>query len=174
MSHVEPYSDIFRILFNPCICNRVTFRTLAHLELEASSESLSSMEDNQAYSEPWHSQYRLLKHFQGYLGIFIDTYSTTPTGVQLGGREGPHLRFFENRKKCPDCDHLWVKFFIQNVVLRVLRRKDSRIFPCQDIFLVFLMNVYRSAPVSETSLALKNFCLRACFQSLFFLQKAPS
>ena len=44
------------------------------------------MQDDHVYSEPWHSQNSLLKHFQGYLGIFrdIDAYLTTPTGVQIG------------------------------------------------------------------------------------------
>ena len=34
------------------------------------------------------------------------------------------LSFFKNRKKCPDCLHLWIKFSIPNVVLRVSRRKN--------------------------------------------------
>ena len=49
----------------------------------------------------------LCKHFQGYLVIFKDTdaYSSTLTGM--------HLR----AEKSPDSVHLWVKLFIQNVVL---------------------------------------------------------
>ena len=56
------------------------------------------MSDDQAYSEPWHSQNSLFKHFQGYLGIFRDNdvYSATLTGAQLGGREEPSLYFFQN------------------------------------------------------------------------------
>ena len=48
------------------------------------------MLDDHAYSEPWPSQNNLFKYFQGYLGIFmnIDAYSTTLTGVQLGGMGG--------------------------------------------------------------------------------------
>ena len=68
----------------------------------------------------------------------IDVYSATLTGAQLGrgggGKASPAL--FENRKKCPDfgkkgpdCVHLWVKFSIQNVVLRVSRRKNLKMFP---------------------------------------------
>ena len=56
-----------------------------------------------------------------------------------GGR--PPLPYFENRKKvpwfckkCPDCVHLWVKFSIQNVILRMFRRKNSQIFPCVAFF----------------------------------------
>ena len=48
---------------------------------------------------------------------------------------------FENRKKCPNfgkkgpnCVHLSVKFSIQNVVLRVSRRKNSKIFPWGSLF----------------------------------------
>ena len=54
-----------------------------------------------------------------------------------GERGGLPSPFFENRKKCPDfwkkgpdCVYLWVKFSIQNVVLRVSRRKNSKMFPC--------------------------------------------
>ena len=56
------------------------------------------MEDDQAYSEPWHSKSRLFKYFQGYLGIFrdIDAYSATFTGAQLGGRGNSPLHFYEN------------------------------------------------------------------------------
>ena len=71
-----------------------------------------------------------------------DWYSST--GAQLGGegRRSP-LPFFENqkkypdfRKKGPDCVHPYVKFTIQNVVLRVSKRKKITIFPC--FFLEFL------------------------------------
>ena len=56
-----------------------------------------------------------------------------------GGGEGGRfpLPFFVNGRKCPDfgkkgfnCVYPWVKSFIQNVVLRVTRRKSSKIFPC--------------------------------------------
>ena len=47
------------------------------------------MQDDRAYSGPWHCQNSLFKHFQGYLGIFraINAYSATLTGAQLGLRE---------------------------------------------------------------------------------------
>ena len=58
------------------------------------------------------------------------------TSAQLGGGERHSLPFFENRKNCPDfgekspdCVHLWVKFSIQNAVLRVSRRKKSQSCP---------------------------------------------
>ena len=37
-------------------------------------------------------------------------------------------------KQGSDCAHLWIKFFIQNVILRVSRRKNSKMF---SFFLVF-------------------------------------
>ena len=49
------------------------------------------------------------------------------------GGGGLPFHFFENRKKNPDlgkkgphCLHVWVKFSIQNVVLRVSRRKKAK------------------------------------------------
>ena len=74
--------------------------------------------------EPWHS---LLQHFEGYSSIFrdIDVYSATLTGVQLGRRGEAFPVLFQNREKSPDfgkkspyCSHFWVKFYIQNVVLK--------------------------------------------------------
>ena len=58
------------------------------------------MSDNHAYSELWHSQNSLFRHFQRYLGIFrdIDAYSVTPTGAQLGGRGEASLAVFEIKK----------------------------------------------------------------------------
>ena len=71
-----------------------------------------------------------------------------------GGGVGRHpLPFFENRKhwsdfgkKGPDCVHLWVKFSIQNVVLKVSRRKKSQIFPCGSFFLLFLTKCLSKCP----------------------------
>ena len=54
-----------------------------------------------------------------------------------GGRGEACPILFENRKKCPDfgkkgpgCVHLWGKIFIENIVLRVSRRKNFKLFPC--------------------------------------------
>ena len=52
------------------------------------------------------------------------------------GEASPAL--FWKPKKCPDCVHLWVKFSIQNVVLKLSRRKNSNILPCGAFFLVFV------------------------------------
>ena len=65
------------------------------------------------------------------------TFNKVPecfAGAQQGEGGGwrPPLLFFENQKKCPDfrkkgldCVHPYVKCTIQNVVLRVCKRKNS-------------------------------------------------
>ena len=56
---------------------------------------------------------------------------------QLGKRGEASPALFENQKKGPDLEkkgpdgvHLWVKFSIQNGVLGVSWRKNSKMFPC--------------------------------------------
>ena len=68
----------------------------------------------------------MIRDIHGYWCIFNNTYSRTSRAEGGGGGA-----FFENRKrfpdfgkKDPDCVHLW--FPIQNVVLRVSRRKNSK------------------------------------------------
>ena len=39
MRHTEQFLDLFRTLCNPCIYNRTIFRTLAYLEIKASSKT---------------------------------------------------------------------------------------------------------------------------------------
>ena len=113
----------------PCqIQNRRLFRTGGIYKI------LSNMEDDPAYSKPWHSHKVLCKYFEGYFGKFRDTdaYSVTLTGLQLRRRVKASLVFFENRKNSPefgkkdsDCIHYWVKISIRDVVLRVFRRNGS-------------------------------------------------
>ena len=63
--------------------------------------------------------------------------------------ERPLLPFFKNHKKChSDSVHLWVKISIQNVVLRVSRRKNSKIFPCGTFFFKFLTKCLSKWPNS--------------------------
>ena len=68
------------------------------------------------------------KFIQAFSRIFgdIDVYSATLTDTQLGQRGEASPGLFENQKKCldfgkkgPDCVHFWIKFSIQNAVLRV-------------------------------------------------------
>ena len=58
-------------------------------------------------------------------------------------------QFSSNGLPCPylkieNCVHLWVRFSIQNVILEVSSRKNSKIFPAF-FFLCFWWNVYQSA-----------------------------
>ena len=56
------------------------------------------------------------------------------------------LLFWE--RKGPDCVHQWITFFVQNVVLRLIRRENSKMFSCRVFFsYVFGKNVYESALV---------------------------
>ena len=104
-----------------------------------------------------HIQKSIFKHFQKYLGIFRDfhAYSVTLTGAYLGEGEEASTALFKNRKTCPDfwneghdCSHIWVKFFIQNVVLRLSKREKPKMFPCGASFLVFLMKFVSKCPRS--------------------------
>ena len=75
-----------------------------------------------------------------------------------GGEGRPPRCPFENQKtspdfgkKGPDLVHLSVKFSIQNIVLRVSRRKNSKMYPCRTLFpCVFdktfehVLNTYKS------------------------------
>ena len=79
---------------------------------------------------------------------------TVIPGAQLVGKGGrPPLPFFENKEKCPDfgkkhpdCGHPWVKSAIQNVVLKVSKRKNSKIFSSGAFFLGFLIKCLSNCP----------------------------
>ena len=71
----------------------------------------------------------------------IEAYSTILTNTQLERRGEVSPALFENRKKSldfgkkgPDCVHHWVKLSIQNVVLRVSRRKEVQNISRRDLF----------------------------------------
>ena len=83
LKHTEPYSDIVRI-YSPCIKNSAIFRTLAHLDSEASLKTCQTCKMIRHIQGPGIIS-NLPKPFQGYLGIFrdIDAYSATLTGAQL-------------------------------------------------------------------------------------------
>ena len=61
-----------------------------------------------------------------------------------------HSGIFKYR--CPDYVHLWVKFFIQNLVVRVSSRKKNKMFPCGAFFLVFLRKCLFKYPSSTKPL----------------------
>ena len=64
--------------------------------------------------------------------------------AQLGGREwetglsDPFLKIKKSNLILKKIQPDFVKFSIQNVVLRVSRRKNSKNFPCEVFFIVFL------------------------------------
>ena len=112
----------------------------------------------------------------------IDAYLATLTGAQLGKMGWTLLLFFffENWKKCsnfgreksPDCVHFWIKFSIQNVVLRTSWRMIYKMFLCRVIFsCFFFMKCLLKRPNSiKPPLPWKSSCYapaRALFRTLF-------
>ena len=78
-------------------------------------------------------------------------------GGETKGRGLP-LLFFKNVKKCLnfakkglDYVHIWVEFFIWNIVLTVPRRKNSKRFPCRTFFCVILTKCLSKYPSSMKS-----------------------
>ena len=100
--YIEVYSVIFRILCNPCIYNRIIFRTLAHLDPQASSKACGTRKMIRYIQSPGIIRTVFSSIFKGYLVILsvINAYSATPTGAQLGVKGSSPLSFFENQKKC--------------------------------------------------------------------------
>ena len=107
----------------------------------------------------------------------------TLTSAQLGAKGEASPTLFEHRKnfpdswrKDPDCVHHWAKFFIQNVVLGVSTRKNSKMFPYRasfsrafDEIFIQMRNLHKPLPLAQN-----NLWLCTCIQILFFLQSAPS
>ena len=90
------------------------------------------MYDDQAYSEHWHSQNNyssIFKDMQVYSGILMHIQPHSQVRNQEG--RGEALPAY---KKSPDCFHLFVKFPIQNVLLRVSSRRNSKSFSCGFFF----------------------------------------
>ena len=80
------------------------------------------------------------KDIQGYWCLFRHTHRHAVRGR---GKISPAI--FENWKKCPDFSkkvpknvELWVIIPIQNLVIRVSTRRNSKMFPYGSLFLVFL------------------------------------
>ena len=72
-------------------------------------------------------------------------------------------------EKCPDCVYLWNKFLIQNVVLRVFKRKNSKNFPCGALITFVLDEMFIEVSLfQEISSTLKNSSLHSCVSSKYF------
>ena len=70
-------------------------------------------------------------------------------GGEVGSPLLPFLKIEKSAlifwKKAPDSFHFWIKYSIENVVLRVSWRKNSKIFPVGPFF-VFLTNFLSKCP----------------------------
>ena len=109
-----------------------------------------------------------LRHIQTYSGI-TEAYGAIIRHIRNSTEEASSA-LFENQRRFPDfgnksldCFNLWIRFSIQNLVLRVSRKKNPKCFPGGSLFLVFFVcflvffvlltcfgNVYQSALVSQT------------------------
>ena len=94
----------------------------------------------------------IFKDIQGCLGILMHIQPHSQARDQ--GREERHpLPFSKIEKRVLICVldsvHLWIKYFIQNVVLRGSTKKNSRMFPCRDSFSRFLTKSQSNCPSSS-------------------------
>ena len=94
-----------------------------------------------------------LPFFNSSLNYILALVKCFITGAQLGGRGRSPLLFFEDRKKCPDfgkkgpnCVHPWVESSIPNAVLRVSRRKSSKLFANWAFFVCVFDGKFIEAP----------------------------
>lgn len=84
----------------------------------------------------------------------VEFYLRNAVHAQLGG--GGKALFWKSKnvhwfwEKDPDFAHLWLKFSIQGVPLRVSRRKKTQFFPSRAFLsCAFERNIYQSAPISR-------------------------
>ena len=122
----------------------------------------------------------IFRDIQGYRYIFSYTHRRAIREEPLSSAS-PAL--FENQNKCPDfgkkdpdCAYLWVKFSIQNVVLRVSWKKNSKMFPYEVPFSCIVDKMFIEVAYfhNSPSPTLKKFWLRICIQTLLYWQNAPS
>ena len=88
------------------------------------------------------------------------------------GEASPAL--FENRKNCldfgkkgPSCVNLWVKFFIQKVVLSISRKKNSKMFASGNSFSRVFDEKFMEVPQFYKPF-IKNIQSSDIFSTLFF------
>ena len=180
---MEPHSDIFRTWCNTCMYNCVILRILAYLEPEASSKACWTCKMIMHILSQWHSQKSLFKNFQGYSEIFRECIFNHTNTRATRGRGEAATALFENRKKCPDfgkkgpdCVQFWVKFSIQNVVLRLSTGKISKMFFCMASYScvfneMFIVVLFFHKPPPP---ALKDFCLSTAFRHYILFASASS
>ena len=97
-------------------------------------------------NETFHLNEQILNIYFTYKNVKCQVRRST----RGGGLPCPFLKIKKSalilEKKCPDCVHPQVKFAIQNVVLRVSKRKNSKIFSCVAFFLDFLIKCLSKCP----------------------------
>ena len=156
LRHIEAYSGIdahwviFRHIRNYCVTLEymtAIFKTLAHLEPQASSKACQTCKMVRHIQSPdieWLIQAfsRLIRDIQGCWCIFSHIYRH-PTREEAKPPLLYFLKFEKDalilEKKGLDCVHLWVKFSIQNVVQEYLGEKASKMFSAEPFFVVLLM-----------------------------------
>ena len=91
------------------------------------------------------------------------------------GEASPAL--FENRKNCldfgkkgPGCVNLWVKFFIQNVVLSMSRKKNSKMFASGNSFSCVFDEKFMEVYEKFYKPFIKNIQSSDIFSTLFFFR----
>ena len=124
-SHSQTHSKLLHI--KPChVQNLGLFRTRGMLK------------GRRTYQMIMHIQRIVRTVFQAFWCILSHTHRRTTKG-ERGGERNTLIVLG------------WVKRFCQNIVSRVSRRKNSKMFPCGGLFLLFFWrNVYESALVPQT------------------------
>ena len=119
ISSIDPYSDMFGTLHNPCIYNCALFKTLAYLVPDSSSKVCWTCHMIMHIQNPCIEQFiqtfsRIFTHIQRYWCTSSQKHRCATRGR---GEASPVC--FENQKQCSDfekkfsdCVHLWVKFSI--------------------------------------------------------------
>ena len=159
LRQIKRYSGIFRPLCNTSRYNHAIFKTLTHLEPEASSKAcrtckmMRHIHSLGKVRTVYSGISRIFRDIPWYWWIFCHTITSAQLGMGGGGEGGAEgrwgggrnlpCRFFKIEKsalifekKYPDHVHLWVKSSIQNVVLRVSRQKSAKCSPAEPFFLV--------------------------------------
>ena len=138
LGYIEPYSDRFRTLCKPCIYTCAILRTQAHLKPEVSSKVCKTCKMIRHIRSPGTVRTFYSSLFKGMIFRDINLYSAT---LRCSTREkgGSLCHSFLKIKKVPDFGkkntnyiYCWVKFSIQNAVLRVWEKtqKGFQFFPC--------------------------------------------
>ena len=145
LRHIEQYSSIigvyserFRTLCKPCIYNCAILRTQAHLKPEVSSKVCKTCKMIRHIRSPGTVRTFYSSSFKGMIFRDINLYSATLRCSTKEKGEASAALFWKSKKvpdfgkKNTDSIYCWVKFSIQNAVLRVWEKtqKGFQFFPC--------------------------------------------